>query len=201
MLTSSEETLPNKAIILNYWKAKLHLKDILIDWGEPSCWACGWGWNGRYDIQSPKATWEQILKAWEKAPLQRCHILPRSLNGSDDVSNLFLMCRECHDLAPNTTNIEFFLKWASEQSWLTRSMAKLKVEINLFGTTEDKIESLNSVIKSESFKRWSSVNMGIHFPQSGYSSPMSRITASSVLGVLLKYLQEHSEKGMQISSD
>lgn len=195
------DLLPSKADIFDYWKNKLDLKDIFIDWGEPSCWACKWGWDGRYDIRHPDESWEKILRAWEKAPLQRCHILPRSLGGSDDVSNLFLMCRECHDLAPNTTNMDFFFFWARKQNWCRRASTRIKTEMELLEINKEQINQLNNILVTQDFQTWLSGNVGIHFPQSKYSSIYSRITPSSMLGALLKYIQDNPELGVDISID
>ena len=105
-------TMPSKSKVFEYWKERILEKGFFIDWGEPSCWACGEFWNGRYDINGTYASYKKILNAWEKAPLQRCHIVPVSLGGNQDESNLFLMCKQCHDLAPNTSFTEIFFQWA-----------------------------------------------------------------------------------------
>ena len=90
-------TIPKKSEIFLHWKQWLH--DNGFDWGEPSCWACGKWWVTKYDITDPHVSDEELAKNYDRVkPLQRCHIVPRSLGGSDDVSNLFLMCKECHNL-------------------------------------------------------------------------------------------------------
>ena len=42
------DRLPPKSQIFEYWKDQLPDLGILIDWGEPSCWACRfhYGTNG-----------------------------------------------------------------------------------------------------------------------------------------------------------
>lgn len=186
-----DSTLPSKTEIVVYWRDCLHLKGIWIDWGEPSCWACGWGWSGRYDCKHADASWEQMLRGWERAPLQRCHILPRSLGGSDDASNLLLMCRECHDLAPNTSNTAFFFSWAARQNWLDRMMLKLKTELDPLGMTENQMRQISVLVESENFQTWLLGNVGIHFPQSGYSTLLSRVTAASGAAAIQKYNEDH----------
>lgn len=44
-----------------------------------------------------------------EAKLQRCHIVPHSLGGSDmDVENYFLMCLDCHQQNPDTVYPKLF---------------------------------------------------------------------------------------------
>src|SRR5262245_26597388 len=97
------DELPTRSEIFEHWKKRLIKLGFLIDWGEPSCWACGFHYDDKYDIRHSDVSWKVLLKGWERIPLQRCHIVPRSLGGSDKAHNLFLMCRECHDTAPNTS--------------------------------------------------------------------------------------------------
>lgn len=73
---------------------------------------------------------------WDKVPLQRCHIIPKSLGGLDTADNLFLMCKECHDLAPNTVYRDIFLKWVGRQDWSTKSINAITSELAAFGFTE-----------------------------------------------------------------
>ncbi|MFQ5979200.1 MAG: HNH endonuclease [Candidatus Heimdallarchaeota archaeon] len=185
MLTS----LPSKAEIVNYWK------DWLIengfDLGEPSCWACEWGWNGKYDIIKPDASWEEIRKAWEAAPLQRCHVLAHSLGGPDDVSNLFLMCRECHDLAPNTTSQEAFLKWADSQNWFNRKINRIQEEAKAFNIKEEDFEEFTTIINSPGFKKWIKKNATLHFSQRGYGLDL---TISTLVAAIWEYQKRNSSK-------
>jgi 5-methylcytosine-specific restriction endonuclease McrA len=190
-----QSDLPSKTEVFDYWKNVFPSKGVFIDWGEPSCWACGHFWNGKYDVTNSKASMQQIYKAWERAPLQRCHIIPRSLGGSSDPSNLYLMCAECHDLAPNTTEPEIFFAWVKRQNWFRRSMSKLNLEFESHGITEEQLTKLKSIFESEEFQVGAQQNIGLHFPQSGYSSIFSRTTLSSILGALLTYAEKHVALG------
>lgn len=87
--------------IIDFWIDKSNVFKGFIDLNEPTCWACGQGWDGRYDIVGG-----DYLKAWAKCPLQICHIIPHSLGGTEEPSNLVLMCKECHDLAPKANTIK-----------------------------------------------------------------------------------------------
>lgn len=126
------ENLPSKSQIFEYWKDRLWGLGIFIDWGEVACWACRFRYGAKYQIKRSHASWSEVLNVWDRIPLQRCHIVSRSLGGLDDVSNLFLMCRECHDLAPNTDIPEIFFEWARAQSSSARENAKIRAALNSF---------------------------------------------------------------------
>lgn len=61
-----------------------------VDWseGETHCWRCGC-----------------------KKKLQRCHIIPDSLGGKDEPSNIVLLCKRCHADGPNVLDSEIMWDW------------------------------------------------------------------------------------------
>lgn len=184
--------LPSKSKIFDHWKDKLSDHNIFIDWDEPSCWACGFHYSDRYDISNSNTSWQKILSCWEKIPLQRCHIVPRSLGGSDQVGNLFLMCRECHDSAPNTLFPQVFFKWVDKQSWWKRECGKITAAFDSFDISEvDQIEIM-SVIGSAEFKAWISGRMAFHWPQSNYAPTSSRLTPATIVGLAAYFFQNLS---------
>lgn len=182
------DDLPSKSQIFDYWKDRL--RDTcgrFIDWGEPSCWACGFHYGSKYDIKRSDASWEEIFRCWESMPFQRCHIVPRSLGGTNDVSNLFLMCRECHDLAPNTNIPEIFFEWVRKQSSWLRENSKIRAAFASFGIEEANENDFCELLMSDEFKSWSSGKTGIHRPQSKYAPVSSRLTPSTIVGLLVHY--------------
>ena len=50
--------LPSKAEIFAYWKERIFEKGLFVDWGEPSCWVCGFYYESKYDISSPNTPLE-----------------------------------------------------------------------------------------------------------------------------------------------
>ncbi|MED2737483.1 HNH endonuclease signature motif containing protein [Bacillus toyonensis] len=67
---------------------------------------------------SPEYNFEELdqkeqQKLWNKARLQKHHIIPVSLGGEDDISNIVLLCSKCHKNVPHIklTKNEF-LRWA-----------------------------------------------------------------------------------------
>ena len=76
--------------IMDYWS---HCEDecgLSVDWAEAHkrCWRCS-----------------------RKAPLEKCHIVPHSLGGTDLPKNLVLLCSRCHREAPNVSDPAFIWVW------------------------------------------------------------------------------------------
>lgn len=185
------DVLPSKGQIFEYWRERLTDIGVLIDWGEPSCWACGYHYNAKYDIKSPHASWQEILDGWEKMPLQRCHIVPRSLGGSDEVQNLFLMCRECHDLAPNTSMPDIFFEWARAQCSWRRETVKLDNAFLSYGIDAGQQVEIAKVVQSESFRAWIKGKSGLHRPQSNYAPVSSRLTPATIIGLAVHFWRQN----------
>lgn len=81
--------------IVNYYKDKLSEEDIGVDLKElhKRCWHCG-------DISK----------------LYRCHIVPSSAGGQDCSNNYVLLCRRCHEQAPNCTDKKIMMSWLKSDS-------------------------------------------------------------------------------------
>jgi hypothetical protein len=186
------DTLPSKAQIFDHWKDRFRAIGIFIDWGEPSCWACGFHYGTKYDIKRSAASWSKIYAGWDKIPLQRCHIVPRPLGGTDDASNLFLMCRECHDLAPNTSIPDIFFDWVRSQSFHRRESDKIQEALRAFGVNQTQQEKLAHVIESAEFRVWLRGKLGLHSPQSNYGSVSSRLTPATMIGLAVHYLRHEN---------
>jgi hypothetical protein len=183
-------SVPSVKAILDYWytKERLHEAKYFIDLGEPTCWACGQGWNGRYDVVG--ATFAQCVKAWERAPLQRCHIVPRTLGGATEPSNFVLMCLECHDRAPNTTSREVFFAWFKKQSWIKRESARLSEALEDAGfdfKNEAEMKRITETLYSAEFREWSKARSSLHWGQSERQGAV--LTHSTVVGLLREYLE------------
>lgn len=183
------DSLPAKRDIFEHWRRRLGGLGFLIDWGEPGCWACGFHYRDKYDIRRSDASWEKIYRCWDEIPLQRCHIVPKSLGGTDECGNLFLMCRECHDLAPNTNIPEIFFEWARAQSWHRREGEKVKAALRSFGVDEQDHEKYSALMNSENFRAWLDGKIGLHRPQSSYAPTSSRLTPATMVGLLVYYIR------------
>lgn len=76
--------------IVEYWFEKLKDSEFNIDWSnaDKECWCCG-----------------------HNTRLQRAHIIPDSLGGTDEPGNLILLCGRCHSVAPNVIDPEIMWDW------------------------------------------------------------------------------------------
>lgn len=80
-----------KEEIIDYWvRQGVDECDLSVDWAEADshCWRCGCERN-----------------------LERCHIVPDSLGGKDEPSNLVLLCKRCHADGPNVADPEIMWDW------------------------------------------------------------------------------------------
>jgi ribosomal protein L37E len=76
--------------IVDYWASREDECGLSVDWAEAHerCWRCGY-----------------------KSNLERCHIIPDSLGGSDSPHNLVLLCRRCHRESPDVNDPSFIWRW------------------------------------------------------------------------------------------
>lgn len=81
-----------KEEIVRYWFFEQLVDEcgLSVDAAEAHerCWRCGCEYN-----------------------LERCHIVPESLGGKDEPSNLVLLCHRCHLDNPNITDPEIMWDW------------------------------------------------------------------------------------------
>jgi hypothetical protein len=137
MPTSTRHSMPPKSRIAEYWLntdeglARLPNNVALMDIGEPSCFACG---AMAADPDEPPVLW----KVWNRAPLlERCHLVPRQLGGSDTPDNLVLLCRACHHDAPDVGDPQYMLDWiARRESQFDRWHKAMREAIDAAGLTE-----------------------------------------------------------------
>jgi len=76
--------------IVEYWESRADETELSVDFSEAKilCWRCA-----------------------QERKLQRCHIVPESLGGADEPSNLVLLCGQCHAEAPNVDDPTFMWDW------------------------------------------------------------------------------------------
>lgn len=135
--------MPTKAQIFKHWMEWLDKRGI--DWGEPCCWECKRYFDAKYDLNKPSATREDIINNWDRVPLQRCHIIARQFDGEDIPDNLFLMCKNCHDRAPNTKSREAFLEWVEKQDYTSLVQEDIMRELRTFELV-DRVDDVNEML-------------------------------------------------------
>jgi hypothetical protein len=88
------DKLPSKKAIARYWCERQDAGDFELDsehgttLDELSCFACG-----------------------ARAHLARAHIVAKQFGGADEVCNLVLLCRVCHNDCPDVNDRETVLAW------------------------------------------------------------------------------------------
>lgn len=90
--------------------------EVVKDWGEPNCWLCGKIINlDDYPFYYEDLENGKLTKIWNYGKvrniLNRCHIVPKALGGSDTADNLFLLCQDCHAKSPDTNNPKYFFQY------------------------------------------------------------------------------------------
>ena len=128
--------------IYEYWRDKVIKSDgrvvganddcditdevVVEDAYIPRCWGCGLPvvreskidkWINDQCVEDDEES--NLKRIWgskeTKSKLNRCHIIPGALGGTDEPSNLFLMCGDCHVLSPDTKYPSMFFKWVAER--------------------------------------------------------------------------------------
>ena len=76
--------------IVEYWFSRVDESELSVDAAEAHerCWRCGC-----------------------KKALERCHIVPDSLEGRSKPENLVLLCKRCHADGPNVSDPEIMWDW------------------------------------------------------------------------------------------
>ena len=89
-MTKLHRNMPRRQTIAKYWSSR-HEKVSEDDANH--CFACGDGLR-----------------------IERCHIVPKHQGGTDDVSNLHLLCAACHVESENLTGSVYWA-WFDRKPW------------------------------------------------------------------------------------
>jgi hypothetical protein len=156
--------------IAEYWCQ--HHDQFVIDLGEPSCFACGF-WDSKWDqFSTPE-------ECWNRAKLERAHIVGRSIGGPDTPSNYLLLCPRCHALAPMTNQRDWMLRWAeTREKWITRLMREFKEEFRLLGGTDEDTRLVSEIPEAGWRAAWEDLQVDSH--------PENRCAASSIAVLVLE---------------
>lgn len=101
---SKERQMPPMSKIIDYWKEHTQpwMKPVVIGWGEPCCFACGW--------MPPVLGWNQA-----NAFLDRAHLQDHVVCGDDSPSNLVPLCHLCHSVMPEFDDRQQALDWVKSR--------------------------------------------------------------------------------------
>ena len=111
--------MPSRSVVYEYWKDKL---DNVIN--DNTCFKCGFTTQGITSVE-------------------RAHIEPVCDGGSDDVSNIHLLCKNCHTESEAWTG-EIYDLWLKKRGY-TQNDFKMCLASNVyFGTIELPKDKLHS---------------------------------------------------------
>ncbi|MGA4840639.1 HNH endonuclease [Streptomyces sp. G45] len=98
-------SMPSKWSIAQFWARSPSINQFAphLSLDEPCCFACGW-FSEHWKKATPQAS-------WQRATLERAHIVPKSLGGPDDADNLLLLCRSCHEESPDWPDRQQMARW------------------------------------------------------------------------------------------
>ncbi|WP_142264786.1 HNH endonuclease [Streptomyces sp. SLBN-115] len=136
--------VPSKWKIAEHWNESPRRGDfaphLFLD--EPCCFACGW-FSERWRRATPKAS-------WQRANLERAHIIPSSLGGPDDASSLLLLCKPCHQESPDWMDAEQMARWiATRDDRPSREVETFAAWLAAAEKAPDFKDALASVIAEE----------------------------------------------------
>lgn len=169
--------------IVNYWFRRVDESLLSVDAAEAHerCWRCGC-----------------------ERHLQRCHIVPDSLGGKDEPSNLVLLCKRCHADGPNVTDPDIMWDWIKSYSvpfydtfWSILGQKEYAFiykrtvieELENLGITDpDEIKDKFTIINKELIKEAS-----IHFGQPYFNTT----TIAGLYRMFLKKLAKEMNKELE----
>jgi hypothetical protein len=155
--------MPDAAQILTYWRPWLLARGF-DDMDCPRCWRCD-----RPARVEGRGRGHTEAELWSNARgLERCHIVPRALGGSDAPDNIVLLCGSCHAVAPDVRERELFMLWLSSETprWYEALFREAEEAIRAF-VPEEQIEKFATWFLAQTpadLGRYCA-DVGIHFDQ------------------------------------
>jgi hypothetical protein len=135
--------MPTQKAILEYWA------QTLID-------NFGKYWMDIYNEHCPtKIKTSYCFACGSSIGTQRCHIVPSRDGGSEDVSNLHLLCKECHVESEDLCNEQLYYEWfKAKNPSNSASVLRIQNKVNLMirlkneGKTEMMPDYIKDILKS-----------------------------------------------------
>ncbi len=162
------------------------VKVKFFDWGEPSCWACGYySHRSIYecDIKKSDKHWSAC---WDRAKfLEKAHIVPFSLTEDDSPENFVLLCKQCHSKNPNTTSVKGYQAWLDSVPLWNRYDAKKREFEEALGVFGISFEEANAVLSSDEG------GFG-DFLYENAIAVNGRINAMTIVAALKSYMDENA---------
>lgn len=164
MTSRPRSSPPPKYWIASYWQKECGYNSdegygwsFVIDIGEPSCFACGW-YKPTWVTYDAAGGCIDLVKIWAGTTgLQIAHLVPHSLGGGTAPENLVLLCKECHQEAPDYIDPNYMLDWMRRRgSYVQRQYLQLEEAFKLTGMaiTKNNAAEVEAALRSEGFKRF-----------------------------------------------
>ena len=123
--------MPSRFKIAEYWRERQTQFDCEltqeIDFDELCCFACG-----------------------SKKTLERAHIIGRQFDGSNELSNLILLCRFCHRRCPDVNDRDEVFSWVNHQvSEVRRFYDLVRAALKAANLDQKDMQALSSVLQSK----------------------------------------------------
>ena len=144
-MTQKRPSPPTGYAIFDYWRQN---NDGFIDYdyfetyeetGKCFCFACG--------IPTYSKLKSSEAKKWSTCSLQKAHIIPFGLGGSNELDNYMLLCPECHAAAPDIKDDNAMKYWCANRDvwWSGKLLDILKSFFNSpwHATAEQHIDSID----------------------------------------------------------
>lgn len=156
--------------IVEYWFSRIYEYGLSVDADEADkrCWRCGC-----------------------KRTLDRCHIVPSSLGGSDEASNLVLLCKRCHLDNPNVADLEVMWDWIRaygttfyDTFWVIQGIKEYEFIYRKTLDEEFEIRGINYDEKFEKLMKEEIKNTSYH-----YGDPY--LNKATIAGVIRMTLKKH----------
>ena len=101
--------------IYNYWTSDVGIKRLGdIDGQLDTSLVCRFH-HLRFKYKDDPHCWGCMRARGSWRSLERCHIIPKSSNGPDNVANLILMCRRCHVDSPTINDPNALWLWLDDR--------------------------------------------------------------------------------------
>jgi hypothetical protein len=122
-----------------HWGDRVYEGDIGCDWDEADvrCWRCGY-----------------LRKC------QKCHIVPRSIGGSDGVENLIPLCADCHDEMPNVSDHAEVWRWIESDHGIMHDTYWTLRALREAGLSNEQLKNLDTGRLPELFEKHCSHHFG-----------------------------------------
>ena len=103
----------------------------------PECFACSQPVRSKSSFKDRVKNWRDV---WNKASLERAHIVPHSKGGESIPSNLVLLCKDCHKENPDGKSEAFFWRWLCTRPHYTQKRLSIMQQIPLSKTQSNNLE-------------------------------------------------------------